>query len=59
MKASDLFIKCLESEGVELIFGVPGEESADMMISLLDSSIHFVVCRHEQGRRSWRMCTVD
>ena len=49
MKASDLFVRCLEQEGVEYIFGVPGEENADIMISLLDSSIEFVVCRHEQG----------
>jgi len=49
MKASDLFIRCLENEGVEYIFGVPGEENADMMISLLDSTIKFIVCRHEQG----------
>ena len=49
MKASDLFIRCLEAEGVEYIFGVPGEENADIMISLLDSSVRFVVCRHEQG----------
>ena len=34
MKASDLFIKCLENEGVERIFGVPGEENADFMMSL-------------------------
>jgi len=49
MKASDLLVKCLENEGVERIFGVPGEENADMMISLLDSSIEFVLCRHEQS----------
>jgi len=49
MKASDLFVRCLESEGVERIFGVPGEENADLMISLLDSSIDFVLCRHEQA----------
>ena len=46
MKASDLFVKCLEAEGVEAIFGIPGEENADFMISILDSSIEFVVCRH-------------
>ena len=34
MKASDLFIKCLEEEGVTKIFGIPGEENADFMISL-------------------------
>ncbi|MEO1997013.1 MAG: acetolactate synthase large subunit [Planctomycetaceae bacterium] len=49
MKASDLFLRCLEAEGVEYIFGVPGEENADIMMSLLDSSIEFIVCRHEQG----------
>lgn len=49
MKASDLFLRCLEAEGVEVIFGVPGEENADVMMSLLDSPIEFVVCRHEQG----------
>jgi len=49
MKASDLFVKCLEAEGVERIFGVPGEENADVMISLLDSPIEFVLCRHEQA----------
>ena len=49
MKASDLFVKCLEAEGVERIFGLPGEENADLMISLMDSSIEFVLCRHEQA----------
>ncbi len=49
MKASDLFLKCLEAEGVTTIFGIPGEENADIMISLLDSPIEFVICRHEQA----------
>jgi len=49
MKASDLFVKCLEEEGVERIFGVPGVENADVMISLNDSKIDFVLCRHEQA----------
>lgn len=49
MKASDLFIKCLENEGVEYIFGVPGEENEDLMISLLNSKIKFIPTRHEQG----------
>ena len=48
-KASDLFVRCLEAEGVTHIFGVPGEENADVMISLLDSKIQFVLCRHEQA----------
>jgi acetolactate synthase-1/2/3 large subunit len=50
MKASDLFVKCLETEGIEYIFGVPGEENADFMMSLEDStSIKFILTRHEQG----------
>lgn len=48
-KASDLFVKCLENEGVTRIFGVPGEENAHLMMSLRDSSIEFVLTRHEQG----------
>ena len=49
IKASDLLVKCLETEGVEYIFGIPGEENADLMISLLESDIKFVLTRHEQG----------
>ena len=49
MKASDLFVKCLETEGVEYIFGLPGEENADLMMSLKGSPIRFVLCRHEQA----------
>ncbi len=49
MKASDLFVRCLEAEGVTTIYGVPGEENADVMISLEHSPIEFVLCRHEQG----------
>lgn len=49
MKASDLFLRCLEEEGVDTIFGVPGEENADLMNSLHDSPIEFITCRHEQG----------
>ncbi len=50
MKASDLFVKCLETEGIEYIFGVPGEENADFMMSLENSEkIQFILCRHEQG----------
>lgn len=50
MKASDLFVKCLEEEGVEVIFGVPGEENADFILSLSQSKkITFILTRHEQG----------
>ena len=50
MKASDLLVKCLEEEGIEYIFGVPGEENADFMLSLEKSEkIRFILTRHEQG----------
>jgi acetolactate synthase-1/2/3 large subunit len=49
MKAAELFVKCLENEGVEYIFGVPGEENVDIMDALLDSPIKFITTRHEQG----------
>ncbi len=49
MKAAELFVRCLENEGVEYIFGIPGEENLDVMDALLDSSIDFVTVRHEQG----------
>jgi len=49
MKASDLFIKALENEGVEYIFGIPGEENLDILNSLKDSSIKLILTRHEQG----------
>lgn len=49
MKASDLLVRCLEQEGITHIFGVPGEENADFMMSLEDSLITFVTTRHEQG----------
>ncbi|HEY7168871.1 MAG TPA: acetolactate synthase large subunit [Candidatus Binatia bacterium] len=49
MKTAELFVKCLENEGVEFIFGVPGEENVDIMDALIDSSIRFITTRHEQG----------
>ncbi|MCZ6597125.1 MAG: acetolactate synthase large subunit, partial [Planctomycetota bacterium] len=50
MNTAELFIRCLEAEGVEYIFGVPGEENAHFMMALETSdSIRFVLTRHEQG----------
>jgi acetolactate synthase I/II/III large subunit len=49
MKAAELFVRCLENEGVEYVFGIPGEENLDVMDALLDSSIRFITTRHEQG----------
>jgi thiamine pyrophosphate-dependent acetolactate synthase large subunit-like protein len=49
MKASDLFVKALESEQVEYIFGIPGEENLDLLNSLKGSSIRLILTRHEQA----------
>jgi len=49
MKASDLFVKALENEGVDRIFGVPGEENLDLVESLRQSSIELIITRHEQS----------
>jgi acetolactate synthase I/II/III large subunit len=49
MKASDLFVKALEAEGVEYIFGIPGEENLHLLHSLEDSSIRLILTRHEQA----------
>ncbi len=49
MKSSDLFVKALENEGVEYIFGIPGEENLDFLDSLQGSSIKLILTRHEQA----------
>ena len=48
MKASDLFVKQLEEEGVEYVFGLPGEENLDFLESLRTSKIKVIITRHEQ-----------
>src|SRR5699024_1098745 len=47
MNVSELLVKCLEQEGVEYVFGVPGEENIDLMDAFYDSDIEFIVTRHE------------
>ena len=48
-KASEVFVECLEAEGVKYVFGIPGEETLDLNESLAASSVQFVPVRHEQG----------
>jgi acetolactate synthase I/II/III large subunit len=48
-KGSDLLVAALENEGVERVFGVPGEENLDVVESLRNSSIELILTRHEQG----------
>jgi len=49
MKAAELLVRCLENEGVQMVFGLPGEETLELMDALLGSSIDFIETRHEQG----------
>ncbi len=49
VKTSDLVVRALENEGVKYIFGIPGEENLDLLNSLKDSPIQFILTRHEQG----------
>jgi acetolactate synthase-1/2/3 large subunit len=49
MNTAELLVKCLETEGVEYIFGLPGEENLDILAALQKSSIKFITTRHEQG----------
>jgi acetolactate synthase-1/2/3 large subunit len=48
-RASDVFVECLESEGVRRVFGIPGEETLDLNHSLYESAVDFIPVRHEQG----------
>jgi acetolactate synthase-1/2/3 large subunit len=49
VRASDVFVECLEAEGVRYVFGIPGEETLDLNESLASSAVQFVPVRHEQG----------
>ncbi|MGB5224731.1 MAG: acetolactate synthase large subunit [Arenicellales bacterium] len=49
MNGAELFVRCLENEDVEYIYGIPGEENIGVMDVLLDSPIKFITTRHEQG----------
>ncbi len=48
-RAADVFVECLEAEGVKCVFGIPGEETLDLNEALADSSVSFIPVRHEQG----------
>lgn len=49
LNTAELLVKCLENEGVEYLFGLPGEENLHILEALRDSSIQFITTRHEQG----------
>jgi acetolactate synthase-1/2/3 large subunit len=49
MTGAELLVRCLQNEGLDYMFGVPGEENLALLDALLDSKIHFIQTRHEQG----------
>src|SRR5262245_26835185 len=50
MNAAQLFVRCLEEEHIEYVFGVPGEENAELLFAIDDSkNIRFILTRHEQA----------
>jgi len=49
MNTAELLVKCLENEGVEYVFGLPGEENLHVLEAIKNSSIQFITTRHEQG----------
>ena len=49
MKASNLLVRCLEEEGVQYVFALPGEENLDLLESLRTSKIKLIITRHEQA----------
>src|SRR4028118_2359623 len=49
MNTAELLIQCLENEGVQYVFGLPGEENLHVLEAIKNSSIQFITTRHEQG----------
>ncbi len=56
LNASKLMVRCLEAEGVERVFAVPGEENLDLLEALRESSIELVITRHEQAAGFMAAC---
>ena len=46
---AQVLVDCLEAEGVDVMFGIPGEETLDLMFAIRDSHIRLIPVRHEQG----------
>lgn len=49
MNTAEMLVRCLENEGVDYVFGLPGEENLHVLEALKNSSIQFITTRHEQG----------
>ena len=69
-KAAELIVKCLENEGVAVVFGLPGEENIRFVQALASSNIRYVLTRHEDvegarallgrhGLRAWEIGSVE
>ena len=54
---AQVLVDCLEAEGVDVMFGIPGEETLDLMFAIRDSKIRFIPVRHEQGALCWGSLT--
>ena len=46
---AQVLVDCLKAEGVDVIFGIPGEENLDLMFAIKEAGIRFIPTRHEQG----------
>ena len=57
MNAAQVLVRCLENEGVEYVFGIPGEENLEVMRELKDSKIKFIAMSRAQ--LLWQMFTVN
>lgn len=49
MNVAQKLVECLAAEGVEYIFGIPGEENLEVIEAIAESPIRFITTRHEQG----------
>jgi len=55
MNTAQLLVQCLENEGVEYVFGLPGEENLEVLEALRNSSIKFITTRHELYSSEWQL----
>lgn len=58
MNAAQVLVRCLENEGVEYVFGIPGEENLEVMRALKDSKIKFITAM-SRAQLLWQMFTVN
>lgn len=59
MNTAEALVKSLENEGVQYIFGIPGEENLAVIEALKHSKIKFITVRHDRVLHLWRICMAD